>query len=251
MISRPDTTHVPLLITSAIRPSAPYVELRDVQARLDATLVALERWRVLAPNLSIVFCDGSDFDLASCGSPYLSILRDVEIIKFANDSVETFRRGKGFGEGEIIAHALDKSRVLGSANGFFKCTGKLWVENFPQLLSSIRAPLQIDRYFSRGSLLSADRCDTRFYYVDKRLYYERLRDCHKAVDDHAGIYLEHCFSRALAGPIMSSAVFAVLPQIRGVSGSTAETFSAVEEGRPAQRLRAIRRFIFGGTRYLL
>jgi hypothetical protein len=210
----------PLLITSAINNVAPFVALNDHNKRLESTLVALQHWRRIAPELKIVLCDGSNFDLTTHIHNILGESDNIEILKFKNDQDAVKKYGKGYGEGEIINYALKHSAYLNQNKVFAKCTSKLWVENFAVCTLNFKENIRIEKCYTERFSNKYNYCDTRFYMVEKKFYLEHLRLCHEQVRDFDGFYLEHSFAKNISESRLRSSLFPELPLIYGQSGSS-------------------------------
>jgi hypothetical protein len=210
---------LPLLVTTSIVANAPRTALASTSERLQLTLEALEQWVRRYPELRYVICDGSGYDLTS---PIAELCQrvapqtKVEVLHFLNDQAQVQRLGKGFGEGEIVQHALTHSQTLQGAQRFAKCTGKLWISN----LHAITAwHAHRSAAFDYRGRLRPTLIDTRFYLCDLAFYRERLAKAHLQVDEAAGRNLEHCFAQALAAVPLADYVMMPPPIVHGVSGS--------------------------------
>lgn len=212
----------PLLITSAVRPaSAELVELSSIDDRLAYTAEAITQWLKIFPDLHIVICDGSNFDLREfvlTQWPNASI----EILFFLNDEEKVSQRGKGYGEGEIIAYALKHSKTLKRADRFMKCTSKLWVNDVEDLLEDC-GPTQFHirgRKTQEGIWVNT-WVDTRFYIVQKNFYRRHLLNTYKNVHREQKFFLEHAFLEKLVSlSSLPHILFPRKPEIRGVSGTS-------------------------------
>ena len=177
----------PVLITTAIKPSDTSARLSNVDERLELTLAGLEQLIKFNPGVIFVVCDGSNFDFSNeiqaIAAKYNC--RKWEFLRFQNDSRGVVRLGKGYGEGEIIKYALHNSRILAESEYFFKCTGKLWVENISEKLSGFNRKAAFCFY----GAIRPKMIDTRFYLVEKKFYIEKLIDAHLSVSDRDGFYL--------------------------------------------------------------
>ena len=210
---------IPLIVTSAITINASRTRLTASHERLRLTLEALKVWMTISAFPRIVVCDGSGFDMA----PHLQQLSEqgnrnvaFESLCFHNDSAMVAKLGKGYGEGQIVQHAITHSRfVAEAADSFAKCTSKLWVTNAVDCL----------RYYNGTAALNLSggfvpkQVDTRFYICSKAFYEAHLRDCHLTVDEDRGRYLEHRFLEAIRGTRMFRNTLFPTPRILGVSGS--------------------------------
>jgi len=162
----------PVLITTAIKPPSdlPFLKMSNERERLIATKCAIFYW-VAQGAKKIVLVDGTDRpalderDIALIESSGTQI----ESLAFAQDDSEIRHYGKAFGEGRIIRFALDHSRILREHEFFYKCTGKCFCRNFPQISDVIERNTinaMFWRLFDRnfhGDDLSL--VDTRFFYT--------------------------------------------------------------------------------------
>ena len=225
----PVTPSPPLLLTSAIHVSAPLTNLTDAKQRLDAHLDSLAEWSRTPDVEEIVICDGSGYDL----EPHLAPLRQAhphmryEALSFRNDQEMVARRGKGYGEGEIVLHALGHSRILQNSPAFAKCTGKLWLSNFSACLRGWNGQAG----FNLWGRTRIDSIDTRFYLVARDFFDRHLRDRYRDVDDPAGYYLEHSYRDGLEGLPPRSYVMWPAPRLQGVSGSSGQGLPPQGVGR--------------------
>jgi hypothetical protein len=206
---------IPILLTSAVRVSAQHTALRDADERLRLTLDSIARWRQTPGIRAVVVCDGSGFDLSPLLPEGPAGAAPVECLSFQNDIVAVRRQGKGFGEGQIVAHALQHSLHLKQAQVWAKCTAKLWVQNFADCLAGYQGPAAFDiRGFSQVRSV-----DSRFYLVDSAFHAQHLAHVHEQVDDDHGWYLEHCLLQALEVLPIQRYVMVPPPRVVGVSGS--------------------------------
>jgi len=208
---------MPVLITSAVHVSSAQTVYCDEQKRLQETLSGLMHWVATPSVRQVVICDGSGFDFAPALTDLRSAYQHVEIeaLTFTNDIDAVRARGKGYGEGEIVNHALVHSRILAAAPAFAKCTGKLWVSNFAKCLRGFNGTAAFDY----NGKLTPQFIDTRFYLVDKGFHRDVLAQAYREVDDTSGFYLEHAYQKALASRRLADYVMCPTPRIRGVSGS--------------------------------
>ena len=211
---------IPLVITSAVAPSSPvcHTSFVGVNPRLLEHLRGVLHWLFFSPVQQLVLCDSTDFDY----SPFLTKEliaasgKTVEVLRFSGSSEVVARRGKGFGEGELMRFVLNNSSTIRNANAFFKVTGKLWVSNIGdfRLRSGQRA------YFSQP-LRGSGRVDTRFYYVGKDIFQRDFIDAYERVDDSNGVFLEHAYCQSIPVHEHHSYTGPFLPDIHGISGTTA------------------------------
>jgi len=188
----------------------------------------------------------------------------------------TERRGKGFGEGDMIREVLQKSEVLRGAAGFCKATGKLYLRDAAAFYGSpgggvffkTAAPACGALVFWRGlicgmyrskrfhrvlpwlhrrvgipwSLVAAaprEWIDTRFYKVSREGYERRFADSYERVDDALGYSLEAAFADDAEGCADCTFVMEA-PIVYGYSGTlgTAAAEFSEEIRREAGELTA-------------
>ncbi len=204
------------------------VKVDDAQERAELTLFSIGKWLELADNIRIVICDGSGYDFSKdCAQRFPAA--KIECLSFKNDAAAVARYGKGYGEGEIIKHALAHSVFLRDADFFAKCTSKLWVNNFNRIMCRWNGVFGCEYVFQNPRSIQdiePELIDTRFYVVNRNFYVSNLQDAYKNVRDLDGYWLEHSFKDAIAsrGLRASRFYFPESPEVAGVSGSTGQTY---------------------------
>jgi len=230
----------PVLLTSSIIAHDQGVSLKDTNARLRHTVESVEHWLRLDPNLVIVLCDGSGFDIESViKSRFLGA--NIEYLKFENDPALVVKFGRGYGEGEIIKYALKNSREILEAGCFAKCSAKLWVSNFYECMHWWNGD-----FLCKGVFLEAfspirktkfHHIDTRFYVASKSFYELHLMDAHQKINVEAGYGLEECFRDVLMQSSIRGVLIPVPPLIQGVGGGTAKYYQNSTRRVLKERLR--------------
>jgi hypothetical protein len=219
-----------LLLTSSIFISAPFVKLADPKKRVEFTLESIKQWMKIVGDLNIVICDGSGYDFTKEVAKIFPQSK-IECINFKNDAKLVSAYGKGYGEGEIIQHALANSEYLNRSDYFVKCTSKIWVKNAPVIFKHWNNIFQCQ--FGLASPKTFRNAipqflDTRFYIANKSYYMDYFSNAYKNVRDQDGYYLEHCFRDVvLNNKIQASRIlFPTPPLLVGVSGTSGETYRA-------------------------
>jgi len=214
---------VPLLLTSSIVAHDLDVQLKDTEARLYHALESVEHWLRLDPKLPVVLCDGSNYDLAPAVNRRFPTA-SIECLAFDNNQALVKELGRGWGEGEIVKHALRHSQLIQDAGCFAKCTSKLWVENYKDCL----------RHWSGGLLFSGiflnifspfkptvfRNLDTRFYVASVAMYERYFVDAHLMMDSRAGHGLEDSFYDIFVQQGLAKCLLPTPPVICGVGGGT-------------------------------
>ena len=234
--------NIPVLITSVAQPNAPFVALNDPAKRIDSTIESLKQWALISPGLDIVICDGSgyDFQKSISATPLLKTL-NIEVLHFYNDLEMVKNKGKGYGEGEIVAYALNHSDLLDRSDTFSKCTAKYWVNNFQECVAGHQKNISIEKYYDSRYSLSYQACDTRFYVVEKEFYLKKLLNSHKNSNDFQSFFLEHAFAKDIILSKTTGTEFKIKPLVYGISGTTGEFSASRPESIRKKILRQFRR----------
>lgn len=211
----------PVLLTSSVIVHDMGVALQDTDERLRLTLDSVGEWLRIAPELQFVICDGSGFDFSeSIRQRYPSTT--VECLFFQNDAQAVRRFGRGYGEGEIVRHAVTHSRLIARAGCFAKCTAKLWVDNYRDCLAEWDGRLCLKGVFldvfSPFKPTTLAYIDTRFYIAQVRMYRELLLNAHTRVDKDQNYGLEEAFRDAVLSTGLTGVFWRTPPVIEGVGG---------------------------------
>jgi len=223
-----------VVLTATFEPGkTPFVAIGDVTERKWQYFCALLCW-LRDPRVgAVVFCEnsGTSYDFSGFADLARREGKRLEILTF-DGNAESARLGKGFGEGRILEHVAHRSSVLRQSPAFYKCTGRVYVENFPALSMFLEErsegffPLDMTHSianrtigrltlrhawsqlrergrriaeYSRkaGTLLWTPRlvrgCDTRFFKSGTLFFRQHLLDHYRTVDDPLGFYLEHAY----------------------------------------------------------
>lgn len=210
-----------LLITGTININSSHVKIVDPKKREIEYLKSFLEYLVVKDIKNIVFCENSQSDLLSVSLTEIGnkLGINIEILTFKGNTSAIKKLGKGYGEGEIIEHALNNSKLLIKADNFFKITGRLTLKNFNKILSSMDFN---KNYFTK---LRNNRVDTRFYFVQKNFYQNNLLKGYTNVNDDKLIYLEHVFFNIICRNKFEDVTsFKYYPIMLGYSGSTGESY---------------------------
>ncbi|WP_461446552.1 hypothetical protein [Metallibacterium scheffleri] len=175
----------------------------------------------------MVLCENSDDHLLGVMLEEVAAknCKKFEYLHFNGDSRAAFMLGKGFGEGEIIKHAIQHSSLINDSEyGFYKITGRLTVANFADIDRRIDATSNVFRLMSTR-LRSVLMVDTRFFYVQTKFYVDNLLNAFMNVDDRDGRFLEHVFYHELArNPEVSG--MPRYPLLHGRSATTGKDYAS-------------------------
>jgi len=217
-----------LLLTGAIDIGSfnvPSTTIVDVKERLSQYIKSIEYAITHYKSISeIVFCENTDyiFDYSPLKEKALLNGKKLEVVSFKGDYSGIQRLGKGYGEGEIIEKALNKSEIMGRCDVFFKLTGRLVVKNMDEIIAATPSDNCFIYYPKAIYKIPEDHIETYFYKVDKKLYIKRLIDAHMNIDESRFRYLEHLFYERLSSIDLQS--FKLVPLISGFSGTSGNSY---------------------------
>ena len=194
----------------------------------------------MAPGARLVLCDGSGFDFtAEVQARFPGAT--IECLAFQNDIAGVQRQGRGYGEGEIVRHAVEHSRFIAEDGAFAKCTSKLWVENYSGFMAHWNGRLLFkavfDDVFSPARPTRLAYIDTRFYVASVDDYRAHFLDAHTRVDRDAGYGLEECFRDVVLQQALQGVLCRCAPVIEGVGGGTGSAYRNPLKRRLKERLR--------------
>lgn len=234
------TNAVPILLTSSVIPHDTGVALTDSRERTRLALESIKEWLRIDPTLRIVLCDGSGFDfshLVAENFPHAAI----ECLHFNNSQNLVRQYGRGYGEGEIVRHALTHSRFIVDAGCFAKCTSKLWVENYLECLDYWNGNLLFKGVFLNAfSLFKKTEfayIDTRFYIASCDGYRQFFENAHFQINKDLGYGLEECFRDVVLKNRLQKILFRLPPVIAGVGGGTGTYYKNSLKRKLKERLR--------------
>ena len=252
----------PILITASLHAGkTPYVALSATDQRIEAHMQGLLAWLKEPSVGKIVFAKNCIAKirpeiLMQAASGYGKELEFIQVFP----SGRTIIHGKGYGEGDLIRQALEKSEMLRETQDFIKTTGKLFCPGLGNLFSGesmgeffvsrgcspssanlIRKNLSPLYRTDRGSralgfikrrmripwgLVAAApgaMVDTRLYRANRDFYQNVLLHSHRRVQDALGYTLERAFYDDLIRHSSSVRMMEISPAIIGTSGSLGTT----------------------------
>jgi hypothetical protein len=216
-----------VLITTANNPpdGVPYLQMKDPVMRTIAAKAALYFW-VTQGIEQIVLADATGTNLLTEDEEAEIDKSEtrVEQISYEQASEHVIKKGKGYGEGKLIEYAINNSELLAREDYFFKCTGKLYVRNFPSIAGVIKANNISNlfwRYMGDGSF-TQPLADCRFYYTSKTFAKNHLLPAYFKSDDNAHVYCEYHVHEVLDRSMKAQKSHR--PFIAGYAGATGEAY---------------------------
>lgn len=236
-----DASGIPILLTSSVVAHDPGVRLRDRNERLRLALESVAAWREIAPQNPLVLCDGSGFDFTPTIERWSLHQAPIECLAFANNPDLVRTHGRGYGEGEIVRHALEHSRLIQHAGCFAKCTSKLWVENFSECIQSWNGRLLLKGVFGNAFSLTDSTVfsyiDTRFYVASIEVFRTHFLNAHTLIRADQGYGLEDCFRDVFLQSNLHHCLMSPPPVICGMGGGTGKYYKNTLLRRQKERLR--------------
>jgi hypothetical protein len=235
-----------LLITSCIIPekTQEFLALRDPMVRLRQTVAALLSWLETGVD-RIVLCDSSTspIDLSFLGRLAEAKGKYFEFIWFPGDVARTLRYGKGFGEQEIVKHALENSRLIRESSSFYKVTGRIFVSNFDSVVRAHRnhptvfsvPNMPYWRMMIRRALIKTPIYERRwkngyiktvFYKCDRSFYAKHIYPTANQIDDMKSRWFENVIYPVLIWHGVPS--FIETPALVGHSGSMGNLYMGID-----------------------
>jgi len=235
-----DVCIAPILLTSSVIAHDTKVALQDPIARTRLAMESVRQWRLVAPDSPLVLCDGSGFDFSQLVAAEFPDAA-IECLFFENDREKVAAYGRGYGEGEIVRHAIEHSREIRSAGVFTKCTSKLWVENYQDCLRYWNGcgvfKGVFNNVFSPLTKTKFAYIDTRFYIVTVDFYQRYFLYAHHRINPPTGYGLEDCFQAIFLEKTLTGYLLPSPPVICGVGGGTGKYYKNTAVRRFKERLR--------------
>jgi len=160
-----------LILTGAIRPSWRGIVRKAPYTRLVDYLCGIRRWLEIETLDHVIYCDAS-----GCRIPekLFGSEKFESLTMDASEQAGRFEAGRA--ELESIQFILRHSRK--KIESFYKCTGRLFVENFTELQMKIIAAPNAELFLRKW--YGNHWADTRFFYIKaktfQRLVEPRIRE---------------------------------------------------------------------------
>ena len=208
-----------LIITSCINPpEQAYLKLTDGKIRYAQTIESLRFYMLSKMFRKIVLCDGSGYAFEEVDIVCLAKSNNVELelLTFQQDFNMVKKKGKGYGEGQIMEYIVRHSVLFPTCSFFLKITGRLKVLNIIDLVSKLSSS---KNYFNIFQSRYIGCVDTRIYGMSTTLYKTNFINAYKNVNDTERRSYEFCFTDVLKSNCVDYSCFPVVPQILGFSGT--------------------------------
>lgn len=210
-----------LLVTATVHPRAvPDLAIVDPVRRAEQYRVALKRLTKGPCFDEIIMAENSGFLLSNDGKRFCSEFPDC--IEFINVDIsdENHLLGKGYLEGRTIQRVFCEKSIPEDTM-ITKLSGRYIFVNHSDYAKMIRKSTSdiICKIHRNLSVV-----DTRVVSFTREFFESYVSQHLGVIDDNKGVFLEHCFARALHTMLADAGgsweVPGVRPILRGVSGST-------------------------------
>lgn len=211
-----------LIITGCIcvNTNTPYVVIRDTEERLQDYLKTI-RWAIEETDFTdIIFGDNSNYlrhmidEMERMEALAQRRGKRFEYYTFQGDSNMVAMRGKGYGEGEILAYLYKNSAIMRKSEYYYKLTGRLTIENIEKIHLSDKAE---NTFIFDVGMRSAD---TRFYKLKMKDYVSYFLDAYGKVNESENKVLEYVYYSVLTENHLPFIRFNRSLEFRGKSGSS-------------------------------
>lgn len=215
-----------LILTATVTPNSdtPFLKIKDAKLRYEQYIDSLIFFINSHAFNKIIFCDNSGLDITKMKKLQIDAkLNDVELecLSFQGNQELLLKKGKGYGEGEILEYIITHSELISDDDYFIKITGRLVVRNITKILSRINTK---KCYFNVSRDNSRKKVDTRFYAMPVQLFTRYFFKAYLDVDDFNNYYLEHRYADVIINENIKTYNIPYFPQIDGVSGSTGAVY---------------------------
>lgn len=213
-----------ILLTGCINPNGmPFTMLTNATERQKQYINAINFY-LKTTKCKIIFCENSNTDIHSF---FENKQEKLEIITFPGNKDK--QRGKGFGEAEIINHALCHSSFIQKDSIIIKITGRLIVNNINHIINSLKCERDFVTCSLHSDLKFADSrifCATQSFYIA----FLKMKD---HIDDSKGVFFEHVLASTVLNSSMRFIPFSEEPLFIGISGTTGESYqkSTTHDGK--------------------
>lgn len=213
-----------IVITGCIEPSeeVPKLYLSNKNERKEQYVKALKFYIERTFIKNIIYCDNSGIkEVEMLNKSAKKNNKNFECLFFKGNSFNVIKKGKGYGEGEILEYVINNSYLIKNMNYIVKITGRLIIKNIDFIM---RFSKEKNYFFPITVRFGKKFVDTRFYIVSKEDYEKYLLKAYVEVDDNNLFFLEHAFAKNIISNRMTTSLFTIEPNIMGISGSNGKRY---------------------------
>lgn len=205
----------------------PQTAIQNVDERLAHYRNALDFY-LMRTDYNVVFCENSGIDISGY---YKKDIRNgrLEVLTYMGNNFDK-RRGKGYGESQIVAYAIQNSQKVKQASKFqpiVKISGRHVVDNVDRICKTVRIFVAKDTFVC-AHINKRTKGVISDFYIGTLDFHQLFVKNQNEIDESKGVWYEHVLFSTMKeyyhkreGKVLNLPV--PLYQI-GVSGSTGEPF---------------------------
>jgi hypothetical protein len=232
-----------LLLTATIHcKDTPFIKRQDPEIRESDYRWAVEGWMGVEGYDTFLFCENSGADLSRLEKYAASINRFGHNLVFLSlkDNSRSSERGKGYGEMEIIRHAIERLKDRASDQMLVKVTGRYRARNAAHFFSQLPS-MHGEIICSIGENLTFT--DSRLFAISLGCARDHLLPRQEEINEFEHKYFEHALSDAVHETILAGGKWFPLPcdpSLYGFEGTDGTRFGF----SPMARVRSkVKRFL--------
>lgn len=228
----------PILLLSATIDcgETPFLKRSDPEVREADYMWAIKGWLRVNGYDTLIFCENSGADLSKIKnySAGVNKFRHKLIFLSYQGNSGADKRGKGYGEMDIIRQAIDEVKGLDPEQMLLKISGRYRARNAARLLYELESTQADVCCDLRDNLTFAD---SRLFAITVGCAREHLLPRQCRLNDFEGKFFEHALSDAVHGAILAGRRWFPLPcdpSLYGVAASWGGRFGY----SPVSRIRS-------------
>lgn len=218
-----------LLLTACVKPNGmPQTAIKFVDERLRQYRESLNFY-LAKTNFDVVFCENTGMDISEHYEKEIQKGR-LEVLTYEGNDFDKIK-GKGYGECQIVAHALQHSQKLKQASMYqpvVKISGRHIVRNIKSIVNFTNLFIGKKSTFVCAHINNRTKGAISDFYIGTLNFHQLFINNQSEIDESKGVWYEHVLFSTMEeyyhnkkGEVLNLPV--PLYQI-GVSGSTGEPF---------------------------
>jgi len=214
-----------ILLTACVNPGGmSSTRLQDTEIRLEQYKQALSFYLSETPY-KILFVENTQYDFSHDFISYINSGK-LEYLTFAGNNYNA-SLGKGFGEAQILLHAINNSHFLKDASVIIKITGRIIVENVMQLYSMVNISAKKNVMIACNIRPSKKLGTSTFFVCKKKFLINYFFPHINQINDANHIWFEHILYKAIIQCQRSHGKCLIFPRpikIKGIAGTTSLSY---------------------------
>lgn len=233
--------NIVILLTACVNPNGmSFTTLCDSNKRLEQYLKSV-KWYLENTEIQIVFVENSGYDISPFFVEAIRLGR-LECLAFDGNNYDR-SLGKGYGEAEIIEHAVLYSKFIMKSDAIIKITGRIIIKNIDSVIASISSYNCVYTDFSR---LNNDRLLSVIVVANKEFWGSFVAK-KELLNDSKEYFFEHLLKDEVGNWIANGRKYKIINRpllYEGISGSTGISYK-----RRFQRTRWLINMVYYNLRF--